>query len=162
MTAFSIRSFEESDRDSTLALARSLDEWFNEEGLAQMERDLAHHKGFVAVDRDRVIGFLTWRRIDPQSADLSWVAVLREHQRKGVGTAMLHALTERLRSDGVHHLDVSTVADSLDYEPYARTRAFYRARGFKDFRVDRDFFGKGDDRYDRLIMELDLSSGDTE
>lgn len=145
-----------------LTLARSLDEWFNEEGLAQMERDLAHHGGFVAVDRDRVIGFVTWRRIDPQSADLSWLAVLREHHRKGVGTALLHALAERLRSDGVQRLEVSTVAESLDYEPYTRTRAFYRARGFKDFRVARDFFGDGDDRYDGLIMELDLSAGGNE
>ena len=90
-----------------LTLARSLDEWFNEEGLAQMERDLAHHGGFVAVDRDRVIGFVTWRRSDPQSADLSWLAVLREHHRMGVGTALLYALMERLRSDGVQRLEVS-------------------------------------------------------
>ena len=71
LIALTIRQFDGSDRDSMLTLARSLDEWFNEEGLAQMERDLAHHGGFVAVDRDRVIGFVTWRRIDPQSADLS-------------------------------------------------------------------------------------------
>jgi len=162
LIAFTIRPFNGSDRDSMLTLARSLDEWLNEEGLTQMERDLAHHGGFVAVDRDRVIGFVTWRRIDPQSADLSWLAVVREHHRNGVGTALLHALTERLRSDGIQRLEVSTVADSLDYEPYTRTRAFYRARGFQDFRVDRDFFGDGDDRYDRLTMQLDLSARDTE
>jgi len=161
MTAFTIRPFHESDRGSMLGLARSLDEWFNEEGLAQMERDLPNHKGFVAVDRERLVGFVTWRRVDSQSADLSWLAVAREHHRKGTGTALLRALTERLRADGVHRLEVSTVADSLDYEPYARTRAFYRARGFKDFRVDRHFFGDGDDRYDRLVMELDVTSGES-
>lgn len=145
-----------------LALATTLEEWFNEEGLAQMERDLAHHGGFVAVDRNRMVGFVTWRRMDSEGADLSWLAVAREHHRMGVGTALLQVLTERLRSDGVQRLEVSTVADSLDYEPYMRTRAFYRARGFKDFRVDRDFYGDGNDRYDRLILELDLSAGDTE
>ncbi|MGI0148888.1 MAG: GNAT family N-acetyltransferase [Thermoplasmata archaeon] len=161
MIPFSIRPSAASDRILMLTLARSLNEWFNDEGLAQMERDLAHHGGFVAVDYDRVIGFVTWRRIDPESADLSWLAVAREHHRTGVGTALLEALEERLHSDGVRRLEVSTVADSLDYEPYARTRAFYRARGFKDFRVDRDFYGDGSERYDRLVMELDLSGGGT-
>jgi ribosomal protein S18 acetylase RimI-like enzyme len=161
MTDVTIRPFQESDRDSMLALAGSLDEWFNDEGLAQMERDFASHKGFVAVDREGLVGFVTWRRVDARSADLSWLAVEREHHRKGAGTSLLRALTERLRTDGIHRLEVSTVADSLDYEPYARTRAFYRALGFKDLRVDRDFFGDGDDRYDRLVMELDLSAGET-
>ena len=129
---FVIRPVDAADRAPVLALARGLEEWFNQAGLVQMERDLATHRGFVAVDGGRVIGFLTLRRIDPESADLSWLAVRRESQRRGVGTALLHAATVRLRSEGVRRLEVSTVGDGLDYEPYARTRAFYRARGFKD------------------------------
>lgn len=158
--SFAIRPLAKTDSDAVLALARSLDDWFNDAGLAQMERDLASHSGFVATDRGRILGFITWRPIESEGADLSWLGVGREFHRTGVGRALLRVLVNRLRDDGVRRLEVSTVADSLDYEPYSRTRAFYRANGFKDFRVDRGFYGEGDDRYDRLVMQLDLEAGE--
>jgi hypothetical protein len=34
----------------------------------------------------------------------------------------------------VKTLQVYTLGDSVDYEPYERTRAFYRALGFVDFK----------------------------
>lgn len=159
MIPIRIRPAQGSDRGRMLDLARTLDEWFNDEGLVRMERDLDQHGGFVAVDGDRLVGFITWRRIDSANADLSWLAVAREQHRKGVGTMLLRALMDRLRSDGVGRLEVSTVADSLDYAPYSQTRAFYRARGFVDFRVDRGFYGPENDRYDRLVMEIHLPTG---
>ena len=122
-----------------------------------MERDLESHAGFVGITRDRVIGFITWRPIDRSTADLSWFGVAREYHRMGLGRALLRMLVNRLRTEGVRRVEVSTVADSTDYEPYARTRAFYRANGFTDFRVDPGFYSDGTDRYDRLVMQLDFS-----
>jgi len=43
-------------------------------------------------------------------------------------------------------LEVSTVADSVEYEPYARTRSFYHALGFSDVQVDRKWYPSGEDR----------------
>jgi ribosomal protein S18 acetylase RimI-like enzyme len=54
-------------------------------------------------------------------------------------------------------LEVDTVADNVEYEPYAETRRFYRAMGFQDVRVDEKFWGEGNDRYDRLVMRKDLT-----
>ena len=31
-------------------------------------------------------------------------------------------------------VEVETLGESVDYEPYERTRAFYRAIGFRDFK----------------------------
>ncbi len=77
-------------------------------------------------------------------------------QHRGVGTALLAALRLELRRLGVARFMVSTVADTVDYEPYAQTRRFYRARGFVDERVDPRYWGEGEDRFDRLVMRLEV------
>lgn len=156
VSAWSVRPLREGDGPSVLVLARTLDKWFNEEGLVNMSRDLESHPGFVAVRGDVVIGFITWNRLDPRTADLSWMGVAESEQRTGIGKALLQALVADLRRLGVQRLEVSTVADSVDYEPYVATRRFYRSVGFADDRVDPLYFGSGDDRYDRLVMKLEI------
>jgi GNAT superfamily N-acetyltransferase len=138
------------------SLAATLDEWFNAEGLENMARDLGTHAGFVAVRGPVMVGFITWRPVSERVADLSWMGVAASEHRRGIGRALLRALVGDLRARGVRRLEVSTVADSVDYEPYVGTRGFYRAMGFADARVDPLFFGSGDDRYDRLVMALEI------
>ncbi len=156
---FVVRSLQKEDAETVLALARDLGKWFNEEGLAQIVRDLESHAGYVAIQGNRIVGFITWAPIDTEVANLTWMGVAEELQRRGIGTALLAAVLADLRSSGFRRLEVSTVADSVEYDPYARTRRFYRARGFVDFRVDERYFGSGDDRYDRLLMQRDLAAG---
>ncbi len=153
---FVVRPLRHGDAEAVHQLARSLGPWFDAEGLRRIARDLVTHPGFVASDGDRLLGFILWARIDAQAADLSWMGVAAERQHRGIGTALLAALVADLRSRGYWSLEVSTVADNVDYEPYAETRRFYRARGFKDSRVDPKYWGSGDDRYDRLVLRRDL------
>ncbi len=85
------------------------------------------------------------------------MGVAKDLQHRGIGTAFLAAFVADLWSLGYRSLEVSTVADNVDYEPFARTRRFYRARGFVDARVDPLYWGSGGDRYDRLVLRRDLS-----
>ena len=41
---------------------------------------------------------------------------------------------DRLRDQGAAEVFVDTLGDSVEYEPYERTRTFYRAMGFADFK----------------------------
>jgi GNAT superfamily N-acetyltransferase len=145
------------DAPSVLALARTLEDWFNPQGLVQMGRDLPSQGGYVAARGEVLLGFVAWSPVDRECAELSWMGVAEDEQRKGVGTALLSALVAELRVAGYRCVEVSTVADTVPYEPYAITRRFYRARGFSDHRVDRGYWGEGDDRYDRLVLRLSLS-----
>ncbi|HYM39303.1 MAG TPA: GNAT family N-acetyltransferase [Thermoplasmata archaeon] len=154
--AFVVRGLRREDGATVLELARSLGRWFNAEGLSQMARGMESYRGYVAATQNRIVGFLLWAPADLGVAELSWMGVSEEFQRRGVGTTLLSAAVAELRSAGFRTLEVSTVADSVDYEPYARTRKFYRARGFADFRVDPGYWGAGDDRYDRLVLRRDL------
>jgi len=153
---FVVRRLEKEDAAAVRELARSLGAWFNADGLVRIARDLDIHAGYVAERTRRLAGFVTWARIDAAVAELSWMGVAQDLRHRGIGTALLAALVADLRSAGFRVLEVSTVADSVEYEPYAQTRRFYRTRGFTDFRVDARFWGSGDDRYDRLVLRRDL------
>jgi len=152
-----IRPIQRADVPRILLLAERLGEWFTPEGLAQMAHDLEHPQGYVAVQGDRVLGFVTWSPVDESTATLSWIGVAPDHRRRGIGRSLLAALVECLRDKGIRSLEVDTVADNVEYEPYAETRRFYRAMGFQDVRVDEKFWGEGNDRYDRLVMRKDLT-----
>lgn len=156
--SFVVRRLRAEDAVDVRALAQSLDRWFDREGLARIAHDLGTHPGFVALQGERLAGFAMWSRIDSEVADLSWMGVAEDVQHRGIGTALLGTLVAELQASGFRSLEVSTVADHVDYEPYDRTRRFYRARGFVDFRVDPRYWGSGDDRYDRLVLRRDLGS----
>ena len=145
-----------TDHAAILDIARRLSMWFTAEGLDEIRRDLPSHRGFVAVREGIVVGFATWNQLDAEVANLSWMGVEEAQRRRGIGTDLLAAVVDEVRRGGFRQLEVSTVADSVDYAPYADTRRFYRARGFHDYRVDIGYFGPPDDRYDRLLLRLDL------
>jgi len=158
VTAWSIRSMRPQDRTAVLEIAGSLRKWFTPQGLDEIRADLESHAGYLAEREHRPLGFVTWTDIDGDTANLSWMGVIEDWQHRGIGTSLLAVLVAELRRRGYRFLQVSTVAESVVYEPYAETRRFYRARGFRDYRVDEKYFGEGDNRYDRLLMRLDLSS----
>jgi len=151
-----VRRKDAPDHPAIVHLAETLGKWFNPEGLNGIRRDLPAHQGFVAIRGDAVIGFATWNPVDAEIANLSWMGVAEADQHRGIGTTLLAAIVEDVRRLGLESLEVSTVADSVDYAPYADTRRFYRARGFQDYRVDVSYFGPPDDRYDRLLLRLDV------
>jgi ribosomal protein S18 acetylase RimI-like enzyme len=142
----------DGDAGGVTAVARALPEWFNREGQERIAREVHEQAGWVGVAGQSVVGFALWVRREGDAAELTWMGVLPDRHRGGLGTRLLEAVCEDWAANGGSHLDVSTVADSDPYEPYARTRAFYRARGFVDLRVDPGFYGTGAARYDRLVL----------
>jgi XTP/dITP diphosphohydrolase len=149
-----IRSAWPDDVEAMLTVARTLPEWFNDHGLAEMTRDFASQQAAVAVaeeaGQERVVGFITWapspHTPEPGLVELTWLGVDQSSQGHGVGRRLVAMLEELCRSEGAHTIQVATLADSVDYEPYVATRAFYRAIGFQDYQVDKDFYGEGDHR----------------
>jgi len=161
MSEIVVRARREEDYEGMLEVAHALPQWFTQEGLAEMARDFKVHKGFIATDGGKIVGFITYAS-SPYTpaidlAELTWMGVRPEYQRRGIGKKLLQVLERQLIARGIRTLQVSTVADAVVYEPYARTRAFYRANGFRDYRVDRGYFPNGDDR---LLLRKHLMSFD--
>ncbi len=132
--AVELRSITSDDFTAVIGLARALPEWFNQEGIRQITVDVERQPGAVAVANGDVIGFITWTFDGQSSGEIGWIAVDAGRHRGGIGRRMLSLAEDRLRDSGVIDLFVETLGDSVDYEPYERTRSFYRAVGFRDFK----------------------------
>jgi GNAT superfamily N-acetyltransferase len=127
-----LRNFEEKDFDDIIKIARALSEWFTPTGVEHMTIDFHFQKGLVAETEGMVAGFLFYFSHEG-ILHISWIAVGKELHHKGVGRALIEGVEEMAKAFGVHEIRVETLGDSVEYEPYARTRAFYRALGFFDF-----------------------------
>jgi len=128
-----LRPMTENDFDAAIAVARALPEWFNDLGIEQITEEIRHQEGAVAeVDCD-VVGFVTWCSHEG-IGEIAWIAVSVDHHRQGIGSRLLALAEDSLRGSGLTDVQVETLGDSVVYEPYERTRAFYRATGFRDFK----------------------------
>jgi ribosomal protein S18 acetylase RimI-like enzyme len=130
-----LRPLTKGDVPAALAVARALPEWFNVTGLEQMSVDLHNQMGAVAEANGEVVGFVTWLSRDG-IGEIGWVGVASTHHRHGIGKRLLAFAEDRLRKSGATEVQVETLGESVDYEPYERTRAFYRAAGFKFLRSE--------------------------
>jgi ribosomal-protein-alanine N-acetyltransferase len=145
-----------ADAEGIVAVARALPEWFNAEGQASIAREAREQAGWVAVEAGRVAAFALWVRRGAKGAELTWMGVTPARRRSGIGARLLDAVCADAADNGAAYLDVSTVADSVAYAPYAETRAFYRACGFEDLRVDRGYFKDPKGNYDRLVLRREI------
>jgi ribosomal protein S18 acetylase RimI-like enzyme len=130
-----------SDADTCDAIVRGLPEWFGmQEGIDQAKIAVRTNDGLVATEADEVVGFLTWSRPRPVSAEITWMAVRADRRRHGHGRALIDGLVERLAADRTRLLFVKTLSDTEPYAPYAETRRFYQASGFQPA-LDLDLWG---------------------
>jgi ribosomal protein S18 acetylase RimI-like enzyme len=151
-----IRRIHDDDHDSIVEVAKALHPgWFNELGLNQIAGALKTEQGLVALDNEAIVGFLIYCTDEnSKTAELSWIAVRPEFHRKGIGRALVSALEEVLARQGFCSLEVSTVAQTIEDELYARTRSFYHSIGFLDMQIDKGWFRSGDDR---LLLRKQLA-----
>ena len=130
-----IRALTARDAAACDAVIASLPYHFgNEDGRRECARAVRSQAGLVAVEGDRVVGFLTVAHHFPETSEITWMAVHADRRGRGIGRALVRQLTGELRDQGRRLLLVLTLS-SLEEEPgvddgYHRTRAFYRAVGF--------------------------------
>lgn len=151
-----IRKKVDEDFNSMFEIAKGLPEWFDEGGLKTMQTELKTHGGFAAYLEGTLVGFVTFNAAAEGIAKISWMGVRKELHRRGIGTRLLQSLDEYLIDLGFGILEVDTVAESVDYEPYEFTRNFYYKHKFKKHRVDKDFYGEPNNKHDRLVLRKHL------
>ena len=107
---------------------------FEETNEAYAARAEAGPALVASVDGEDV-GLLLLDRHTPYAAEVHLMAVRPEHHRHGAGRALLAAAEAQLVAEGVEYLQVKTLDESADDAGYERTRAFYRAMGFRPLEV---------------------------
>lgn len=118
--------------DTCRAILATVPEWFgideaNDDYVAKAESD----PGVVASIGDDDVGIITLLHHSPHSAEVYLMAVARPFHRRGIGTAMLRHVEDRLAAAGVEYLQVKTLSPGRPDVNYDATRAFYLAYGFR-------------------------------
>jgi ribosomal protein S18 acetylase RimI-like enzyme len=115
----------------TERILKLLPEWFGIEAANRgYVADASRLPSFAAFDGDEVVGICLVRHHTPVAAEIDLLAVPPALHRHGIGRALVDAVVDRLRRDGVRLLQVKTFGPSGESEEYERTRAFYLALGF--------------------------------
>lgn len=126
-----IRPILDTDHSAILELVDDLPEWFDAGARTRaIPIDLHHQQGFVAEERDQIVGFIT-HFVAEGRLNIGWLGVRKGCQRKGFGSRLLNAAEETARNMSLCELATYTLGASVDYAPYEQTRAFYFKHGFR-------------------------------
>jgi len=94
------------------------------------------------INEDRFVAFANYTRnsFSVHSWDLYWIAVHRDSQHKNLGSILLKAVEDDVRSSGGKILWVDTSGRPL----YSPTEGFYRSSGYCLEASLKDFYAPGD------------------
>ncbi|MBN1877612.1 MAG: GNAT family N-acetyltransferase [Anaerolineae bacterium] len=124
-------------------ILRALPEWFGiEEATVQYIQDVGELPTFLARIERVVVGFMSVKHHYPYAAELYVLGVYPDCHRHGIGRALLASVETYLRRQGVEYLQVKTLSDSHPDEGYAKTRAFYKAVGFRPLEEFKTLWGE--------------------
>ena len=152
MKGISLRTAIPHDLPAIVAIVESLPKWFTADAVQKVRTIDAHLPGLVALDEDAVVGFLLWEQRETDCG-IKWIAVAPNRHRQGIGRMLVTRLVELMRAAAVTQVRVETLAPTIEYEPYARTRAFYEACGFTLRKIEPRGWPDGSDRAE-YVLEL--------
>lgn len=117
----------------TKEVLEKLPQWFgNKQALDDYVEKVAELPYWAAMNKkNRCIGFFSVKRHYGHTGDIFVCGVLSEYQRSGIGKALYKMAEAYLVENGCKYIIVKTLSDAVNYEPYARTRAFYKSVGFQ-------------------------------
>lgn len=146
MTDVIVREASSEDLPAMAELMESLPEWFTKDAVEEVRGLCPASPGLVGVDEaGATAGFLLWERRG-EECEIKWIAVARERHRQGIGRMLVARLLELMAAIGLHRICAATVAPTVEYDPYARTRAFYEACGFRLETVEAHGWPDGTDK----------------
>ncbi len=111
----------------------------------------------AAYDGDELVGLGEWRRIplgpQQQNADLEKLLVGRARRGRGIGVALVEDLLGQARA-----ARVETVTLQCRGNNHGAIRLYERL-GFHEYGRLSDFVAAGDERWDKVLMAIDLRTG---
>lgn len=123
------------NKEAALNLARKLPEYFTMDGLKSLAEDLETHEIYGAFSREELIGFISLRRTDTAAIEISWLAVLPNYHRQGIGSRLVLEALKNYAVKGFTICYVKTLAETADDSGYDKTRAFYKKLGFQTLEI---------------------------
>lgn len=132
MAEITVRKFKLADLDEVNQVASGLHpEWFTEEALANIPRDIQFARCFVAELEESVVGFISVHSYDGKPM-IGWLGTEKKLRGKRIGRHLVERVVAELKEFGYRDLRVQTVGEcEPPYDPYVQTLQFYESLGFK-------------------------------
>lgn len=117
----------------TKEVLEKLPEWFgNKQALDDYAEKVAELPYWAALNKENsCIGFFSLKTHYGHTGDIFVCGVLPEYHCKGIGKALYNVVEAHLIQYGYKHVIVKTLSDTVSYQPYAKTREFYKSVGFE-------------------------------
>jgi len=132
--AVSLTRFEPRWLEACRALLERLPDWFGSAAVAAYSADLSRYPSWVALSSagraPELAGCVTVRAPEQSAFEVHLLAVAKELHARGVGSALLLVAERFARRCGARFLQVKTLGPSSGDAFYARSQAFYEARGY--------------------------------
>ena len=118
----------------------ALPEWFGiEKYNVKYAKEAAIMDGMAASSGGDPVGLLVHQTVDDRHLDQSvlnihWPGALPAFHRRSVGSALVAAVFDLARGQGLDTVTVESLDPAAEYEPYLRTFSFYQKRGFEIYR----------------------------
>jgi N-acetylglutamate synthase-like GNAT family acetyltransferase len=125
-----IRPADDADVDGCIEVLRELPDYFTPDTHQQVAVGVRADDAWLAEDDGRIVGFVLLQQRYRLSAEITFAAVSPRMHRRGLGRAITSKAIEHARSLGLRAIEVKTLDESSDYEPYIATRAFWERMGF--------------------------------
>jgi len=122
-------------KEEALKLAKELSNFFNEDGIKSLELDLESHELYGAFIDNTLVGFITFRKADVASMEISWLAVKTKYQNQGIGSKLVKDSLRVFSDNGYKICYVKTLAETARDDGYFKTRAFYKKLGFNTLEI---------------------------
>jgi Acetyltransferases len=112
-------------------ILRKLPDWFGiETSIVDYTNKVCKMQFYAAFESKNPIGFIAIKMHNPFTAEVCVMGILSEYQRQGVGTSLIECAEKYCFINDIKYLTVKTLDSSAIYEPYDRTRNFYKKIGF--------------------------------
>ncbi|MDO8503515.1 MAG: N-acetyltransferase [bacterium] len=116
-----------SDTGSALKIAEEAKDYFD--GFNILKKDFKTDLLYGAFLGNEMVGFITYKEINEDIIEISWLAVLPTYRDKGIGTKLVLE-TLKLFKDKYKTCEVKTLAETHKDKGYEKTRNFYKKLGF--------------------------------
>ena len=117
----------------TNKILRKLPEWFgNEKGLLNYVNTVHDFPFWAAFDGENCIGFFSGKIHYNRTGDIYVCGIDPNYHGKGIGTLLYNKLEEYCIKNNCDYIIVQTLSEVAEYQPYLKTKKFYKKMGFKE------------------------------
>jgi GNAT superfamily N-acetyltransferase len=132
-----------SDAAAGEEILGSLPKWFGiETSIQSYRRDIENMPTDVARYNDEIVGFVTTKRHNEQSAAIPVIGVRKEYHSMWIGRCLVSHTEAKSRQTGVKYLQVKTLEPSQPSEHYLKPRRFYEANGVSPIEETNSIWGE--------------------